>query len=239
VIGTIKKSRPEPCRDLRRSAVEKGLLRERDMEKKLELDERDADCPIARVPGWRVSGQAWKGITVFALFSGLFGVVLYASLRMLRVAPLGDPSTWIAFVMVNGALFFIAGAMYIRLIQPFYIGKEIIIDKQAGKVTALVYLFPSIKMAAMTRDINSIAQIGMGKFVLPGKRSTTEAPCLAIIFKNDRNWRICIEPDDYASSANNPLSKDEFKNLKKFLERHLLPQDLASKGDKGRKKGKR
>jgi hypothetical protein len=211
---------------------------ERDMGKKLELDESDGNCPIARVPGWRVSGQAWKGIAVFALFAGLFGVVMYASLHMLRVAPLGDPATWIAIVMVNGVLFFFAGAMYIRLIQPFYIGKEIIIDKRAGKVTALVYLFPPIKMQAMTCDIKTIAQIGMGKFVLPGKRSTTEAPCLAIIFKNDRNWRICIEPDDYASSANNPLSRDEFKNLKQFLERHLLPQEVASKGDKGRKKGK-
>jgi hypothetical protein len=208
------------------------------MGKKLELDERDASCPVARVPGWRVSGQAWKGITVFALFAGLFGMVMYASLRMLHVASLGDPATWIALVMVNGILFFIVGIMYIRLIQPFYIGKEIIIDKRAGMVTALVYLFPAIKMPAMTRDINTIAQIGMGKFVLPGKRSTTEAPCLAIIFKNNRSWRICIEPDNYASSANNPLSKDEFKNLKEFLERHLLPQELASKGDKGRKKGK-
>jgi hypothetical protein len=205
------------------------------VEKKLELDERDASCPIARVPGWRVSGQAWKGIAVFVLFSGLFGMVMYASLRMLRVAPLADPATGIAFVMVNGILFLFAALMYNRLIQPFYIGKEIIIDKRAGKVTGLVYLFPSIKMTAMTRDINTIAQIGMGKFILPGKRSTTEAPCLAIIFTNNRNWRICIEPDNYASSENNPLSKEEFKNLKKFLERHLLPQDLASKGDKGRK----
>ncbi len=208
------------------------------MEKKLELDERDASCPIARVPGWQVTGQAWKGIAVFALFAGLFGTVMSASLRMLRVAPLGDPATWIALVMMNGFLFFIVCIMYTRLIQPFYIGKEIIIDKRAGKVTALVYLFPTIKMPAMTRDIDTIAEIGMGKFILPGKRSTTEAPCLAIIFKNNRNWRICIEPGNDPSSANNPLSRDEFKKLKKFLERHLLPEGFASKGDEGKKKSK-
>ncbi|MEX2680282.1 MAG: hypothetical protein Q6373_001665 [Candidatus Sigynarchaeota archaeon] len=207
------------------------------MEKKLELDERDADRPVARVPGWRVSGPAWKGIAVFALFAGLFAMTVYASIHMLIVAPLGDPASRFALVFVNGFLFIIIVVMYIRLIQPFYISKEIVIDKRAGKVTGLVYLFPAIKIPAMTRYISTVTQIEMGKFVLPGKRSTTAAPCLAIFFNDNRNWRICIEPDNHASSVNNPLSKDEFKNLEKFLVRHLLPQlETDSKGSKGKKR---
>ncbi|MBN2150570.1 MAG: hypothetical protein JW839_03890 [Candidatus Lokiarchaeota archaeon] len=209
------------------------------MERKLELDERDRSCPVARVPGWRVSGDAWKGVAVFALFAVLFGIVAYASLRTLLVEPLGDPITWITpIAMVNGFTFLIVAILYIRLIQPFYVSKEVIIDKRAGKVMGLVYVFPAIKVLAMARDIGTVAQIGMGKFVLPGKRSTTDAPCLAIIFKDNRNWRICIEPGSGPSSDNNPLSRDEFKNLEQFLVRHLLPQEPASKGDKGKRKRK-
>ncbi len=192
------------------------------MERKLELDERDPECPVARVPPWRASGDAWKGITIFALFAGLFGLVLVASINILFTTPPGDPASLIAVVMVNGILFFLAAIMYIKLIQPFYVGKEIVIDKRAGKVMALVYLIPAIKWPAMIRDINTVAEIGMGKFTIPGERHTKDVPCLAIMFKNNRGWRICIEPDNYASSENNPVSKDEFKKLKTFLERHLL-----------------
>ncbi len=193
------------------------------MERKLELDESDPECPVARVPGWRASGDAWKGIAIFALFAGLFGLVVFATIRTLFITPLGDPATLVAVVMVNGILFFLAAIMYIKLIQPYYIGKDIVIDKRAGKVMALVYLIPGIKWPAMIRDINTISEIGMKKFVVPGERHTKDMPCLAIIFKNNRNWRICIEPDKYAPSENNPISKDEFKKLTKFLERHLLP----------------
>nr|MDO8084368.1 hypothetical protein [Candidatus Sigynarchaeum springense]MDO8118572.1 hypothetical protein [Candidatus Sigynarchaeota archaeon] len=211
------------------------------MERKLELDESDADHPVARVPGLRVSGPAWKGIAVFALFAGLFAMTMYSSILMLPAASIGDPETRYAnkfvIVMVNGILIIIVAIMYIRLVQPFYIGKEIIIDKRAGRVTGRVYLFPAIKVPAMSRYISTTTRIGMEKFVLPGKRSTTQVPCLAIFFNDNRNWRICIEPDNYTSSANNPLSKEEFKSLENFLARHLLPQEEpGSKGTKGRKR---
>ncbi|MBN2150679.1 MAG: hypothetical protein JW839_04435 [Candidatus Lokiarchaeota archaeon] len=203
-------------------------------------DESDASRPIARVPGWRVAGAAWKGIAVFALFAGLFGIVLYASILTLIVTPLDDPASRFALVFVNGFLFLFAVIAYIRLIQPYYIGKEIVIDKQAGKVTGFVYLFPAIKIPAMTRYISTVTKIGMEQFILPGNRSTTKAPCLAIFFNDNRNWRICIDPSNNTWNENNSLSIEEFKSLEKFLARHLLPQEEPeSKGDGRKRKSKR